>query len=103
MCCNEIEEGLEFGKVFKSLVDEGEITARGICTLIRSHSTCSLQCQFMINCNLPKFEAMDCYARRIIPVPMHNKYKSEEECGEGDKVKDLGLKAKILRAIKRAF
>jgi P4 family phage/plasmid primase-like protien len=92
--CNEIEEGLEFGKVFKSLVDEGEITARNL------HSNSfkfDLQCQFMINCNnLPKFEAMECYARRIIPVPMHNKYKSEEECGEGDKIKDLGLKAKIL-------
>jgi phage/plasmid-associated DNA primase len=92
--CDEIENGVEFGKVFKSLCNEGQITARNL----HSNSfTFDLQCQSMLNCNtLPKFEAMECYSRRIAPVPTYNIYKSAELCMEGDEVKDQQLKGKIL-------
>jgi P4 family phage/plasmid primase-like protien len=95
--CNEIESGLEFGKVFKSLVDSGEITARN---LHQNSFTFDLMCKFIINTNeLPKFESQNSYIRRIIVLMFYNKYKDAKDPSfnkKTDKPIDLDLASRIL-------
>ena len=97
--CNEVEEDISLGGVFKNYCDNGTMTGRA---LYGSPFTFSITHKFIMNLNnmfyIPKND--EAVARRLICVKFENKYKHLDSSGnqpKGSKPINIKLESNLLK------
>jgi len=97
--CNEVEEDISLGGVFKNYCDNGTMTGRA---LYGSPFTFSITHKFIMNLNnmfyIPKDD--EAVARRLICVKFENKYKHLDSSGnqpKGSKPINIKLESNLLK------